>query len=287
MSDFETKILFWNINRNQPGQHIAAIAQRDNMDIILLAESDYRFMPEALVSALNSAPRGRAASFRHIVDPNDGKVQIFSRIPQDKWKLLVHHSRYQIWRIRRSKRSDLYLAIGHFQELHYEQGDKQRKLAVDLRFDIQSLEKRVIGREAAAGHAGLPLIVIGDMNASPFDEGIAGVYALNATSRRAIAAEGAREMDGKFYPFMYNPMWQFLSASEDRPAGTYYKRLSKPICYYWYVLDQVLLRPALMAAVKDEDIRIVESAGPVSLIKPNGTPIEISDHLPIAVTVHI
>jgi len=284
MENHETKILFWNTNAKSLATQITSIVALHDIDIVLLAESAYINTVDDLLQELNLPETHAGQHFQQISD-NDTRVQIFSKIPAVAWSNQRHRDRYDIWRVRVD--TDLFLAVVHFPEIMYEQGDGQRKSAIDLRLDIDEIEQRYVGRAVGTRSLGLPLMVIGDLNASPFDPGIAGVYGLNGTQRRIIAREGARMMNGIWYPFMYNPMWQFLGAPETKAPGTYYGRMSgRPVSYDWYVLDQVLLKPALLSRISDQDVRIIEHAGSESLVGNDRRPkVAISDHLPIVVTI--
>lgn len=289
----ETRVLFWNVNKQPLTENIARLVGGYGVQIVLLAESAYLDAPELLLDRLNAPPFTLSGDrrFTHITrGPVSPRVQVFARGPRSRWRPLKVRSRYTIWRVTTESGNTLLLTAAHFPSVREEQGDEQRKTAVDLREDMDAVERFYTNESRGVkGFGGAPLVIVGDLNANPFDAGIAGIYGLNATQRRAVAGEGVRELDGRFYPFLYNPMWQFYGARENAVPGTYYRRLSRPICYDWFILDQVLIRPVLMPLMDDTSVKILTSDGVVSLVGGNDFLLQrgLSDHLPLVFTLRI
>jgi len=83
------------------------------------------------------------------------------------------------------------------------------------------------------------------------------------------------------YKFFYNPMWSHFG-DRAAAAGTYYYESAEPLCYFWNIFDQVLLRPELLGGFTHERLRIVTEIAGVSLLtdgRPDRT--LASDHLPV------
>ena len=78
-------------------------------------------------------------------------------------------------------------------------------------------------------------------------------------------------------------MWAHMGDSKSDALGTYFLGSGSFTHYFWHTFDQVLLRPSLLAAFKEEELRIVKAVGPCSLLAKNGPGLDrrISDHLPI------
>jgi hypothetical protein len=96
-----------------------------------------------------------------------------------------------------------------------------------------------------------------------------------------LAARRTRQVQGEQRRFFYNPMWNYFG---DRSvAGTYYDSRGGPLCFFWNMFDQVLLRPELVSHFKGNTVEIVTTAGSTNLItrlnRPNKD--DASDHLPI------
>lgn len=289
----ETCILFWNINKQPLTENIARLVGGHNVQVVLLAESAYLDTPDLLLNRLNAPPFTLLGDkpFIHITGKSASpRVQVFARSPRSKWRPLKERSRYTIWKVTTARGNTLLLIAAHFPSVREEQGDEQRKTAVDLREDMDAIERFYTNESRGVkGFSGAPLLVVGDLNANPFDAGIAGVYGLNGTQRRAVAREGVRELDEQFYPFLYNPMWQFYGSREGAVPGTYYCRLSRPICYDWFILDQVLIRPFLLSVLDDANVKIPTSDGAVSLVQGNDLRPRrgLSDHLPLLFNLRI
>jgi hypothetical protein len=59
--------------------------------------------------------------------------------------------------------------------------------------------------------------------------------------------------------------------------------------YFWQTFDQVLVRPSLLEAFPEEELRIVHTVGSRSLLKDRTPGIDrrISDHLPLLFKLEI
>ena len=88
-------------------------------------------------------------------------------------------------------------------------------------------------------------------------------------------------MQTRPYKFFYNPMWSHFG-DRAAAAGTYYYESAEPLCHFWNIFDQVLLRPELLGGFTHERLRIVTEIAGVSLLT-NGCPDRAlaSDHLPV------
>ena len=90
-------------------------------------------------------------------------------------------------------------------------------------------------------------------------------------------------MQGRSYPFFYNPMWGHLGDWSDRPPGSYYYERAEHVSYFWNIFDQVLIRPKLLERFRSDELRIVDQAGDISLRTADGRPDHDtgSDHFPL------
>ena len=78
-------------------------------------------------------------------------------------------------------------------------------------------------------------------------------------------------MQQQKYKFFYNPMWDHFG-DHDEAGGTFYYEGAEPLCYYWNLFDQVLLRPDLLEGFAPENVRIPTSIGDFSLLQEDGQP---------------
>lgn len=128
-------------------------------------------------------------------------------------------------------------------------------------------------------------ILVGDLNMNPFEDGITGADGIHGVmSHSIVTAENKRTkrtVQQREYEYFYNPMWGLFGDRTPGPSGTYFARSTGAISYFWYMLDQVLVRPSLMGKLKD--VRILDSDGSQSLVTKSGRPDTKngSDHLPL------
>lgn len=122
---------------------------------------------------------------------------------------------------------------------------------------------------------------------SPFELGMVQAYGFHAVMSRKVAQTQTRQVQGRSYPFFYNPMWGLQGDStQGPPASFYYSASGKPTAYFWHMFDQVLIRPSLLTYFDDcgnTNPQILVSDGVNSLLTEKGYPNkeQISDHLPL------
>ena len=130
-------------------------------------------------------------------------------------------------------------------------------------------------------------LLLGDLNYDPYHTALIDAYYLNAVPTKSVARRGKRVLLHESVPYFYNPMWAHLSDRTSGPPGTYYRKTNNVDCRFWYLFDQVLLRPDLLDFWDDESLHILSHIGKISLLHKKGagkdTPNRnrFSDHLPI------
>lgn len=289
MTDFGTTFLFWNVHNNPVDEQLVRLINYEKIDVVALAESVYVGHETELMTLINSRLPPGSETFLSAPFPalaRHQKVQVFSRLRRPNWNIEFEHDRYTGWSFTTNRGERLLMAGVHFPSIQYDQGDGQRKTAIELRQEVETFEER--WRDEHPVEITPPMVfIVGDFNANPFDAGIASFYGLNASGNRDIVLrQGTRTLNGRTMRFYYNPMWRFLGTGSS--PGTYYDRLSSPVCYDWFVLDQVLLSPALVPHFQEETLRILtwdagRQFGGQRLTKvDDNTPLrQISDHLPL------
>lgn len=142
-------------------------------------------------------------------------------------------------------------------------------------------------------------ILVGDLNQNPFEDGVVAGEGLNAAMTRDVVARLHRKVEEQHYSFFYNPMWGHLGDSTHEkfppgtaghePAGTSYYSAGESRWYYWNMFDQVMLRPPLLSAFKNEDLKILSGADGITFLNKSGRPDKdrVSDHLPILFRIDI
>ena len=84
-------------------------------------------------------------------------------------------------------------------------------------------------------------------------------------------------------------MWNLLGDAMHGPSGTYYYGSGGHRALFWHMFDQVLIRPELMTYFANEDLKILDSDGMVSLLNDQGQPDRdnASDHLPLLIRLSL
>ena len=266
--------LFWNLMKQPLQNRLARIVAAHEVDVIVLAECVVA--PDMIVAALKQST-GQDYHFSVPIVENQ-KTQVFTRLNKSALthQLNDYTGSLTVHRLRLEGITDILLATVHFPSRVNNSESDQTQAAAVMSEDIVKAEQDTgITRT----------ILVGDLNMNPFDDGVSAAHTLNAVMTKQLAARGERKARGRLYRFFYNPMWGHFGDRTTGPSGTYYFHSSTPTNHYWYMYDQVLLRPELMDTLRD--LQILTSDGVESLVTQNGTPKVSnktsvgSDHLPL------
>jgi endonuclease/exonuclease/phosphatase family metal-dependent hydrolase len=258
--------LFWNLNRRPLAGIVRQLADEHGADIVILAESAE--VGETMLQDLQFAPAQCEA------------IRMFTRFTP-KLLVPVHESqRVSIRQLALPERAPLLIAAVHLPSKLFSCADSQILEQGVLARSIREAEENV-------GHS--RTVLIGDLNANPFEPGIVGAAPLNAVMTRRVSRRPDRTVSGKTYPYFYNPMWGHFGDRSDRYSGTYYHDRGEHVTYYWNLFDQVMLRPALVGNFAPEDLRIVSAVGGLDLLTKSGVPNPdtASDHLPLVFRIDL
>ena len=154
-----------------------------------------------------------------------------------------------------------------------------RKLEIrNIMTDIESDEEFVFGDKQHSS------IVIGDMNANPFDPEMINKDSFNAVLFKEIIKENnTMVFNDTQYERFYNPALDYINESEQDYGSFYYS--SGIGTLYWFCYDQVLFRKNLVDRFKK--MKYLKKIGGTNLIKKIAPNKEISDHLPLLVNMNI
>ena len=261
--------LFWNVaRRDDLSELVAGLASERGADVLVLAE--------------NGADAGDTLdTLRRLVEPSfvhptseQARVHVFGRGEHlDLREVYVDASGRLTVRVLRYGGAELLLAAAHLVSRLPSWGRE------DQTAEVRELSQQIRAEEQRRGHA--RTILVGDLNMNPFEDGVMQANGLHAMMTKTTAEERSRRVQGRDYPFFYNPMWGFFGDRTPGPPGTYYYRHSGHLSYEWNILDQVLLRPEVLPLF--EDVEIVTKIGETELVGANGRPDGkvASDHLPI------
>ena len=187
---------------------------------------------------------------------------------------LIPSERYAIWHLALPLQQDILIGVVHGLDI------RNNSLAKQELF-LQQVLATLSYFEAQVGHT--RSVVLGDFNSNPFDSPIAGATGMHAVISREIALSKPRSILSQTYPYFYNPMWSLYGDRSGQAPATYYYRGSDVHELYWHMLDQVLVRPSLVAAFDSDSLKIVAIAGNLHFTNPSGVPddLRFSDHLPV------
>jgi len=269
------RFLFWNLGGRSVEGLVAKLAHEHSVDVLILAETVDMV---TLLRALNS-DNGSAT---YSPGPRSSKrLVILTRLPPESLKEVADEAGVVIRSLRPPIGFEILIVAVHLpSKLHYKDID-QTIISTRLAETIANAEERI-------GHQ--RTVVVGDLNMNPFEPGVVAHGALHAVANRPVAARGSRVVAGRSQQFFYNPMWNFFGDKPPRPPGTYYYRSSKPLCYFWNIFDQVLVRPSLMDYLPEERLKVVSEVGSrTQLLDEAGRPDSSvgSDHLPILFDINV
>lgn len=260
--------LFWNVNRGDRRELIGKLATDKHADIVVLAEHGAE--SDATLGELR---RQVDESFN---EPQSAthRLQLFARGPALDLSEIFGDAMGRVTiRVLRYQRAEFLLAAAHLpSKWHWGREDQAAETGV-LADEIRRVEE-------SRGHR--RTILFGDLNMNPFEDGVVQASGLHAMMTKAIVKAGSRIVQGREYPFFYNPMWGFLGDRIEGPPGTLYYRNSGHLSYDWNMFDQVLIRPDALPWFQG-DVEIVTKIGETQLADTDGRPNkEIgSDHFPI------
>ena len=256
------KLLFWNLARNSIEKYIADIIIENDIDICIFAEySNINF--EMVLSQLNNS--------HTIIEGMGGcdKITLIARSGYDV-EIRREQNRYTIYSV--SDKTDSFIIAGiHLQDRLNSDSDTRKNTIRKLVKDIKEQEKLLKHDNT---------IVIGDFNASPFDEELVQKDAFNAVLfKDLILRKEYVVVERTEYRRFYNPMLNCFSEDDSTYGSHYYDPGIKSI--YWYFFDQVIVRKSLVNRIERiEIIKAINNQRLIKAVKPNST---ISDHLPLLV----
>jgi hypothetical protein len=268
--------LFWNLRNNPIQDLVARLAQRHDVDVLILAECS--ISPVAMLPALNAKSGQWFLPYS-----NSERITVYTKF-DPKFMVPVFEDdeglRTSIRNIVLPGLPELLLVAVHLSSKLYKDDSSQD-------FDLPPLASMIRETEERVKHN--RTMLVGDLNTNPFATEMVAATGLHSVLSRKVAEEGTRTIKQKPYPYFYNPMWGHFGHGNDGPPGTYYRRGST-VTYFWNIFDQVLIRPSLLPYFDDENLKILEGDGVVSFLSnKKSTPRadEVSDHLPIVFCLNL
>lgn len=271
-------VVFWNLAKNSAIlPHVGCLAAAHDVDAFFLAESPPDLTPG--VAALNLV----GGKHRYREEGNGGgKIRAgIAPTPADRTSLSRKSDHLAVWSVRTGSGSppDVLIAVVPLPgKTGGTTSASQTLVAGSVAAELAEVENR-------RGHANA--VVVGDFNMNPFDEGMTHFAAFHAFMTKDLAGKRDRGYNGRTYRRLYNPMWGLFGDRTPGPAGSHYWGASQPHNAYWHMLDQVLLRPALVDRLTA--LEVLDDDGRHVLVGSTGHPEKehLSDHLPILVRLDV
>lgn len=260
-------LLFWNLKSNSNLESIIADCISENdADIVLLSEHDgvnFNLLIQTLSNQYTLLVSfGGCDEVRVLYK----KTILLS--------LIREQNRYLLAKFQRLNQT--YLLVGvHLPSNTHGDGSSDRKNVIrKLINDVVEAEKNNIKSS----------IIIGDMNASPFDAELIEKDAFNSVLfKRIINQQEFVAYQGDSYRRFYNPIIEYINETNQDYGSFYYG--SGNGCLYWYCYDQLLVRKGLIDNIIDfKYLKQIKQLNLMNRVRPNR---KISDHLPLLVELDI
>jgi exonuclease III len=262
--------LFWNLHNRPLQSSVVNLAYKHEVDILILAEC--RVNLSYLLLLLNEREK---TLYDYAPSPACKRIQIFTRFPSEYTAVVLEDERLTARHIEVPSASKPILLVGlHLPSKRFWDEADQAIESVIFADLIKQAEKIVNHQRT---------VLIGDFNMNPFDRGVVNANGFHGVMSKQVARKKERTVQGKSYPFFYNPMWGLLGDATPGSPGTYFYQTSGHASYFWHMFDQVLLRPDLLENFDNADLKILDTDGEISFLTTDGRPNveEASDHLPI------
>ncbi len=263
------RFLFWNINRRPIAPLIASICHSEEIDVLILAESE---IPDVEILLALNAGHAQKFSLPFNLSP---KLKFYLRFPPEALKPIHDEENLAIRSLRSPLAPEILLASVHLPSKMWKQDEDQAMF-------VPRIASQILEAEKSCGHR--RTIVVGDFNMDPFETGLVNSEGFHATMDRKIAAKGGRIVQGEFRPFLYNPMWSLMGDRSLGPSGTYFRDASFTTAYFWHTFDQVLIRPELIDVLPEGGVRVLTSINDISLKTATSARPDVSvasDHFPL------
>lgn len=259
-------ILFWNLHKTSIGDYISKCIAENDIDLAIFSEYDG--------IDLKTVEKSLGSMYTCVEVQVDTKVVLLAKATLT---ISIKHEqhRYIIYRVN-SGIKEYILAAVHLQDRrNYSTSDRVETIR-SLVSDIEEAEKELGCTNT---------IIIGDINANPYDEELLSKYAFNAVLFKSIIHENefTNPKSATKKRRFYNPIIHYLSEETQTYGSFYYE--NNFMTPYWYCLDQVLVRRSLVNHL--QHVKYLKSIDESSLVSGSKkTPeVTISDHLPLLVNL--
>lgn len=257
------RVLYWNLKANKNESYIASLVREKDIDIGIFSEYDGTDFSALLNNLLNK---------EYDIHPGYGACEKIILIAKKNIFIDVNReqSRYIIYSVKYNNLN--YIIVGlHLPSNPHSNASDRKMIIRDIVTDLKEQEKK-------HGHSNS--IIIGDFNASPFDDELIEKDSFNAVLYKGIIQKREKiTHQGRQFRLLYNPALHYISENNQQYGSFYYTSGIKSL--YWYCYDQVLMTKSLINDF--QWMHYCKSIAGKSLIKNTSPNKEISDHLPLIV----
>lgn len=254
-------LLYWNLKSNKNEEYIALLIKEHSIDIALFSEysgTDFNAIAHTLLSDAYQFYEGYGGCEK-VVMLAKKSIQV---------EINREHSRYVLYSIISD--SSKYIVAGtHLPSNPNTDADGRKMVIRELIADLREQEKI---------HKHSYSIIIGDLNASPFDDELIQKDSFNAVLYKEIIRKRKEVVyQGRKFRLLYNPILNHISERNHQYGSFYYTGGSKSL--YWYCYDQILMTRDLIDSF--QGMEYCQSINGKSLLKEISPNKSISDHLPL------
>ncbi len=259
------KLLFWNLNKKDNADLALSCMHEEKVGIAAFGEFSGTEFSDELLKGSGYRPMGYGGC---------DKVKI---IAQESIEVLdcFEESRFAVLPMKIGKICFI-VAAAHLVD-RMSSADPEPRLV-----DIRKMMDVIHGYENALSIN--KTIVMGDLNANPYDKELLLPNAFNAMLFKGLVRnKTGRTWCGDEYPFLYNPTIHWLSEELENYGSFYYSGdCANPI---WNCYDQALVSPELMDSINSYSyLKRIGNRGLIAKVRPNSN---ISDHLPLLVDIDL
>jgi Endonuclease/Exonuclease/phosphatase family. len=255
-------LLFWNLGKNDNCHFLSHIINENKIDLAIVAE----YLSTDMSSVISDLHGDYC-----LCNGNKGCDKVTLLFKKGiKAVVRQEQTRYTLYSCDIDKSSYIIAGI-HLPSNPNANAEDRKNVIRELVSDVCVLEKEMKHNNT---------IIIGDFNASPFDNELIQKDAFNAVLYKKLIEKAEYVTSGRNrYRRFYNPIINYISESSSNYGSFYYG--SKIDSLYWYCYDQILVRKPLIDLITR--INYCKEISNKSLLNSCKPKKNISDHLPLLV----
>ena len=151
--------MFWNVGGKEIPESIATLCREQEVDVLLLAEC--KTQQSDMSMSLNT-PKRAPGTYREL--PHlDSRIRVFTRFSSNRFDPVFDDGHVRILHLRLPIGRPLLIVAAHLPS-------KLWSNAGDQSYRIRQLRQDIEAAEAKTGHKNT--VVIGDLNANPFEDSL-------------------------------------------------------------------------------------------------------------------